>query len=104
VDSSVLFSLFGLTFGVNFLPVPKVSFLYIGIEGKFRKYYGADNDFFHSSSGMFLGAKRNELTIKLKMGNLFQLNRFLIDYSAGIGYMRSNDEWHILQNQITKTI
>lgn len=88
---------YSLSFGINFLPVPKVSFLYMGIEGKIRKYYSSDDQFLHSS-GMFLGAKRNEAIAKLKVGNYFQFNHFLIDYSVGLGYMISNDEWGYFAN------
>lgn len=85
------------SFGVNFLPIPRVDFLYMGFEGKYRKYYSSDDQFLHSS-GMFLGAKRNEVAFKFKVGNYFQFNRFLIDYSAGLGYISSNDEWGYFAN------
>ena len=84
---------YSFSFGVNYAPIPKIPFLYMGMEVKFRKYYSADQDFFLSSSGYFLGAKRSESTFKFRIGNFFQFDRFLIDYSAGTGYMTSADEW-----------
>jgi len=86
---------FCLAAGLHFKPVPTADWLYMGVEAKFRQYYSADADFFHTHSGLWLGSNRKESVIKLNVGNFWysQESHLLLDYSIGIGWLTSKDHW-----------
>ncbi len=85
---------FSFALGLNYYPFPNHRDLYVGSEFKARTYYCADEDFFHSNSGFWIGAQRLERVGKIKIGlDHESIKGFNIDIGLGVSYLRSYDKW-----------
>ena len=85
---------FSFALGLNLYPIQNHPDFYMGAEYKTRRYYCADEDFFHSSSGYWVGAKRLERVIKAKIGFDHEFKTgFNIDIGLGASFLHSSDKW-----------
>ena len=85
---------FSFAIGLNIYPIPNHRDLYVGGEFKTRRYYSAEEEFFHYSNGYWIGAKRLERVGKIKIGLDHEFKTgFNIDIGFGVCFLRSNDNW-----------